>query len=152
MADNAADLLDPRAIRLQERAGDKVEAIRMCGQALVEVGAVEAGYVDSMLDRESSVSTYVGEEVAIPHGTHAGKEAVNWDALSFLRFPDGIDWDGSTVRLCIGIAARGDGHLDVLAELAEILLDPDRARALREVTDADEVLRLLRPSPAEATT
>jgi len=141
-----ADLLDPRSIRLTEPAADRDDAVRRCGQALVDAGAVEPSYLDSMLAREQSVSTYMGEGVAIPHGTLAGKDAVRRDALSFLRFPDGVDWDGGEVTIAIGIAARGGGHMAILAELAQILLEPDRARALREATDPDEVLRLLQPT------
>jgi PTS system mannitol-specific IIA component len=105
-----------------------------------------------MLARERSISTYVGEGVAIPHGTLAGKEAVLRDALAVLRFPDGVDWDGYPVSVCVAIAAQGDGHVELLGELAEILLDPDRARALREATDVDDVLRLLEPLREDSTT
>jgi mannitol PTS system EIIA component len=150
MADAPAELLDKRAIRLAVAAASKEDAIARTGQALVDVGAVDPSYVDSMLEREKSVSTYVGEGVAIPHGTLSGKDSVHRDALSFLRFPDGVDWGGSTVSVAIGIAAKGDGHLDILAELAEILLDPDRAAALRAAEDADEVLRLLEPAEENA--
>jgi mannitol PTS system EIIA component len=152
MAEPAAEagvveLLDPRAIRLTEKAADRDEAVRLCGQALVDVGAVDPSYVDSMLEREQSVSTYVGEGVAIPHGTLSGKDAVRNDALCFLRFPDQVEWtDGAMVTLCIGIAAAGGGHVGILAKLAQILLDSDRAAALRSATDADEVLLLLTPS------
>ncbi len=149
-AGNLAALLDPRAVQLAARAGSKVDAIRLCGQALLEVGAVDPSYLDSMQDRERSISTYVGEEVAIPHGTLAGKDAVHRDALCVLRFPDGVEWgEGNTVRVCIGIAARGGGHVGILAELANILLDPDRARALREATDAEAVFQLLTPTEEE---
>lgn len=143
------DLLDRRAVRLDASAVDRDDAIRQCGHALLGVGAVDAAYIDTMLDRERSVSTYVGEGVAIPHGTLAGKDAVRHDAISFLRFPAGIGWGGNEVMLCIGIAARGDGHVRLLSELAQILLDPERARALREADDVDEVVRLLRPSGEE---
>ena len=139
------DLLDRRAIRLAEPATDRDDAIRRCGQALVDVGAVDPSYVDSMLARERSISTYVGEGVAIPHGTLASKGVVRRDALSFLRFPSGVDWDGSPVTVAIGIAAAGNGHVGILSRLAQILLDPDRARGLREATDAADVLRLLQP-------
>ena len=139
-------LLDPRSVRLTEWAADRDDAIRRCGQALVEVGAVDADYLDAMLMRERSVSTYVGEGVAIPHGTPCGKKAVRRDAISFLRFPGGVAWGGQRVEVGIGIAARGEGHLTILAELACILLDPDRARALREVTTTEDVRRLLTPT------
>lgn len=138
-----SELLDRRAIRLDEPASDKDEAIRRCGAALVEIGAVEPGYVDTMLARERSISTYVGEGVAIPHGTLGGKELVRRDALAVLRFPDGVDWDGERVTVCVGIAAAGDGHVELLAALAEVLLDADQARALREATDVDAVVELL---------
>lgn len=142
-------LLDRRAIRLGETAADREDAIRRSGAVLVETGAVDPAYVDTMLARERSVSTYVGEGVAIPHGTLAGKDAVRRDALAVLRFPAGVDWGGEQVVLCVAIAARGDGHVALLAQLAEILLDPERARALREATEADEILRLLKPVDEE---
>ncbi|MBG0566322.1 PTS sugar transporter subunit IIA [Actinoplanes aureus] len=138
-----SELLERRAIRLAEKAADRDEAIRRCGETLVEVGAVEPGYVDTMLARERSISTYVGEGVAIPHGTLGGKELVKRDALAVLRFPEGVDWGGEPVTLCVGIAAAGDGHVELLAALAEILLDEDQARELREATDPGTVIRLL---------
>lgn len=138
-----SELLDPRAIRLAEKAADRDDAIRRCGQALVDIGAAEPGYVDTMLAREQSISTYVGEGVAIPHGTLAGKDLVKRDALAVLRFPEGVDWGGETVTVCVAIAAQGDGHVDLLAALAEILLDEDQARELREATEPETVIRLL---------
>lgn len=143
MAELVGALLEPRAIRLAERASDRDDAIRRCGGVLVEIGAVDPAYVEGMLLRERSISTYVGEGVAIPHSTVEGKAAVRRDALAVLRFPDGVDWDGQPVTVCVAIAAVGDGHVDILAELAQILLDPEQARQLREATDADQVIRLL---------
>jgi PTS system mannitol-specific IIA component len=145
-----AGLLDPAAISQRERAGDREQAIRRCGEVLMGTGAVDASYVDAMLERERSISTYVGEGVAIPHGTLASKDAVRRDALSFLRFPETVDWGGEPVTICIGIAARGDGHVGILAALAQILLEPGKAEALRAADDPDEVLRLLRPAEEDA--
>lgn len=149
-----AALLAPDAVRLAERAADRDEAIRRAGEVLVEVGAVRPEYVPAMLEREESVSTYIGEGVAIPHATLAGKDAVVQDALCFLRFPDGVDWGGETAHVAIGIAARGDGHVEILAQLAEVLLDGDRAAALRGATSVDDVLAMLTPTdvpePGEA--
>jgi mannitol PTS system EIIA component len=146
MADAAVtELLDDRAIRLFETAADRDDAIVRCGQALLDIDAVTPAYVQAMLERERSISTYVGEGVAIPHGTLAGKGAVTRDALAVLRFPRGVDWGGEPVTLCVAIAARGDGHVRLLGELAQILLDPGRAQALRDATDPQEVRRLLTP-------
>lgn len=149
MPETAPLPLDPRAVRLAASAGDRDDAIRQCGEVLLAVGAVERSYIGAMLERERSVSTYIGEGVAIPHGTLAAKGTVRHDAVCVVRFPGGLDWDGDEVTVCIGIAARGDGHVRLLAQLAEILMDPDQARALREVTEVADVVRLLQPIEEE---
>jgi PTS system mannitol-specific IIA component len=142
-------LLAESSIRLAETASDKEDAIRQVGAALLDADAIDASYIDAMLERERSVSTFVGEGVAIPHGTLAGKDSVKNDALVVLRFPDGVDWDGNDVRVCVGIAARGNGHIALLSQLATVLLDPDRAAALRAATTSDEVYELLKPDPED---
>lgn len=142
MSDLAA-LLEPGAVDLEASASGRDDAIRKAGRLLVEVGAVDPGYIETMLERERSVPTYLGEGVAIPHGTLAGKDLVRRDALSFQRFPGGVDWDGQQVEVAIGIAAAGDGHVDLLARIAQLLLDPDQAAALRAVTSYEELSGLL---------
>jgi PTS system mannitol-specific IIA component len=129
---------------LDERACNRDDAIRRCGLTLVEIGAVHPAYVQAMLARERSISTHVGNGVAIPHATEAGL-AVLRDAIAVLRFPDGVDWGGFPVTVCVAIAARGNRHVALLAELAHILLDPDQARTLRETDDIDQIFRLLVP-------
>jgi PTS system mannitol-specific IIA component len=85
------------------------------------------------------------EGVAIPHGTLAGKDSVLRDALAVVQFPEGGDWHGDRAEVCIGIAAVGDGHVGNLAQLAEVLMDEDRAAALRGATSAEEVVAILTP-------
>ena len=138
-----ADLLTESSIRLDAHASGRDDAIQQAGAALVEAGAVDPSYVDAMLQRENSVSTYVGEGVAIPHGTLAGKDAVKRDAIVVLRFPDGVDWDGNDVRVAVGIAAKGNGHIALLSQLATVLLDSDKAAALRGATTSQQVYDLL---------
>jgi PTS system mannitol-specific IIA component len=137
------DLLAPASIRLDAVAADRDDAIRQAGAALIEAGAVDPSYVDAMLERENSVSTFVGEGVAIPHGTLAGKDAVKDDAIVVLRVPAGVDWDGNDVSVAVGIAAKGNGHIALLSQLATVLLDPDKAAALRGAESADQVYELL---------
>lgn len=137
------ELLAPSSIRLDASAADRDDAIRQAGAALLDAGAVDPAYVDAMLERENSVSTYVGEGVAIPHGTLAGKDLVEDDAIVVLRFPDGVDWDGNAVTVVVGIAARGNGHIALLSQLATILLDPDKAAALRAAEQPEQVYDLL---------
>jgi mannitol PTS system EIIA component len=150
MADTAlTSLLAEESIRLDRTATDRFDAVRQCGAALVAAGAVDETYVDAMIQREETVSTFVGEGVAIPHGTLAGKEAVKHDALVVLRFPEGVDWDGNAVSVCVGIAAAGGGHIALLSQLAEILLDPAKAEQLRSATSAEQVYALLTPDEDE---
>ncbi len=143
------ELLAPASIRLDAVAADRDDAIRQAGAALLDAGAIDAGYIDAMLERENTVSTFVGEGVAIPHGTLAGKDAVKDDAIVVLRFPEGVDWDGNDVSVAVGIAAKGNGHIALLSQLATVLLDPDKAAALRAATSADQVYELLADDDSE---
>jgi PTS system mannitol-specific IIA component len=150
MADTALTaLLAEDSILLDRTATDRFDAVRQSGAALVAAGAVDESYVDAMIQRENTVSTFVGEGVAIPHGTLAGKESVKRDALVVLRFPDGVDWEGSTVYVTVGIAAAGGGHIALLSQLAEILLDPEKAEQLRTATSREQVYTLLTPDEDE---
>jgi PTS system mannitol-specific IIA component len=145
----AGGLLELRGIQLDAAAGGADEAIRVAGQRLVDIGAVDASYVDAMLERERSVSTVMGEGVAIPHGTNESKGAVQRNALSFIKFPDGVDWNGKPVTIAIGIAAQGNDHVGILSKLAMILVDPDKAEQLRGATDPQQVLDLLTPDEGD---
>jgi PTS system mannitol-specific IIA component len=145
-----SELLAPASILLTARATDREDAIRQAGNALRAAGAVDGTYIDAMLEREQSVSTFVGEGIAMPHGTLAAKDSVKADALVLLRFAEGVDWDGNDVRICVGIAARGNGHIALLSRLAGVLLEPGRAAVLRAATTPGEVYALLTPDSDEA--
>lgn len=136
-------MLPREGIRLALTATDKWDAIRQSGALLAELGAVEDGYPETMLERERSVSTFIGEGVAIPHGTDASRALVRRTTLGVLQFPDGVDWDGQPVTICVAIAARGDEHVTVLSALAQILMDPARAERLRTSRSVEDVYELL---------
>lgn len=138
-----AELLAVGSINLDATATSRDDAIRQAGAGLLAVGAINEAYVDAMIDRENSVSTFMGEGVAIPHGTLAAKDSVMSDALSLVRFPNGVDWDGNDVRLAFGIAAKGNGHIALLSQLATVLMDPEKAEALRAATTTEQVYALL---------
>ena len=138
-----SELLAEASITLDASATSRDDAIRQAGAGLKAVGAIDDAYIDAMIDRENSVSTFMGEGVAIPHGTLAAKDSVKSDALSMVKFPDGVDWDGNDVRIAFGIAAKGNGHIALLSQLATVLMDPDKAEALREATTVEQVYALL---------
>ena len=143
MADTEPQVLSLEGIRLGRAATDKWDAIRQCGELLDELGAIEPGYAETMLERERSVSTFIGEGVAIPHGTDASRALVKRTTLGVLQFPAGVDWDGQRVTICVAIAAKGDEHVAVLSSLAQILMEPQQAEQLRTSTDVEEVHALL---------
>jgi mannitol/fructose-specific phosphotransferase system IIA component len=143
-------LLGPDAVRLGCTAVDRFDAVRQAGELLVGLGAVEPAYAVAMQERERSLSSFVGEGFAIPHGTDAARAYVHHAALAFLQFPDGVGWDGQDVRACVAIAASADEHVGVMSTLAQVLLDPDLAGELRTTTDPARVLEILTPeAPAE---
>ena len=144
------EVLPREAIHLGLAAGSKEDAILATGRILEELGAVDTGYADAMLERERGMSTSVGEGFAIPHGTDESRVLIRKTALSFAQFPAGIDWGEDRVFVCIGIAARDDAHLDILASLANILVEPEHANQLREAADPDVVLAVLAPAIEEA--
>jgi mannitol/fructose-specific phosphotransferase system IIA component len=104
-------VLGREGVRLGLKAADKWDAVRQSGALLDELGAIDPGYPEAMLERERTVSTFIGEGVAIPHGTDEARSLVRRTTLGFLQFPDGIDWDGNDVRVCVAIAAKGNEHM-----------------------------------------
>lgn len=140
-------VLDPRRIILGASARDKVRAIKLVGSMLVRDGLADEGYVASMLEREASMSTYVGNGIAIPHGMTA--DLVRETGLAFAQFPAGVDFDGETAYVLIGIAAKGEEHLDVLANLAAVLEDEAIACRLWTTTSTRDVIDLLCKSPSQ---
>src|ERR1051325_10607439 len=105
-------------IQLQARARNKEEAIRLAGGVLVEAGNIAPGYVASMLGREQQANTFLGNGIAIPHGMQKDRELIHRTGISVVQLPDGVEWNqGQTARLIVGIAAKSDEHLAVLAAL-----------------------------------
>ena len=139
------DLLPDRAIVLNGRARTRDEAIDEAGQLLVASGVVDAAYVQAMHDREKSVSTYVGNHLAIPHGTNEAKASIRSTGLSFIRYPQGIDWngDGELATFVVGIAGAGDDHLALLGSIAHVFLDDDKVAALGAATTSSDVTAVL---------
>ena len=124
---------------LDGTAGDRDEAITEAGNLLVATGNVDAGYVDSMHERERSVSTYMGNLLAIPHGTNDAKAMIARSSISVVRYPNGIEWNGNPVRFVIGIAGAGNDHLALLGQIAEVFLDESRIAELEAATTAAQI-------------
>ena len=140
---DTAELLTTRCITLSGTARTRDEAITEAGQLLVAAGAVDAAYVASMHDREKSVSTHMGSRLAIPHGTNEAKASIRRSAISFVRYPEGIEWNGKPTTFVIGIAGVGDEHLSLLQRIAHVFLDKSKVAALEAATTPEQVQAIL---------
>ncbi|MGL5699304.1 MAG: fused PTS fructose transporter subunit IIA/HPr protein [Kluyvera sp.] len=127
-----------------QQAANKEEAIRQVAAALVSAGNVADGYVAGMLAREQQTSTFLGNGIAIPHGTTDTRDQVLKTGVQVFQFPQGVTWgEGQTAYVAIGIAASSDEHLGLLRQLTHVLSDDDVAEQLKTVTTAEELRALL---------
>lgn len=142
-------ILEPSNVVAAGAATTRDEAIREAGALLVAAGAVKQEYVDSMFERENSVSTYMGNFLAIPHGTNDAKESIVRSALSLVRYADPIDWDGQPVKFAVGIAGLNNEHLEILSKIAVVFSDEDEVQKLIDAGSQDEIFALLEEVNAE---
>ena len=142
-------ILEPGNVVAAGTATTKDDAIKEAGALLVAAGAVTQAYVDSMFDREASVSTYMGNFLAIPHGTNEAKESILHSALSLVRYDTPIDWDGNPVRFAVGIAGLNNEHLAILSKIAIVFSDEDEVQKLIDAGNAGEIYALLEEVNAE---
>ncbi|RDW22178.1 PTS mannitol transporter subunit IIA [Oceanobacillus arenosus] len=139
----AKEILSPNNIQLNVSLNNKEEAIRYTGGILVENGYVNASYVDKMLEREALTSTFMGNNVAIPHGTEDAKDQVIETGLSVVTVPDGVDFgDGNIVKILIGIAGKGDDHLEVLSNIAIVLSEEENIQKIVNAASKEEIIRI----------
>ncbi len=133
-------------IFLNLTADTKEQAIRFAGEMLVSGGYVEPDYIDAMLAREALTTTYLGESIAVPHGTVEAKDRVLRTGIVICQYPQGVrfgDEPDDIARLVIGIAARNNEHVQVIARLANALDDKDVIERLTQTTSVQEILQLL---------
>ena len=137
------EILAPASIILDGTASDSATGIDEAGALLVAAGAVDESYVAAMHDREASVSTFMGNGLAIPHGTNEAKSSIKRSAMSFVRYPGGIDWNGNPTTFVIGIAGVGNEHLTLLQKVAMTFSDPVQVERLENATTTEEILEIL---------
>jgi PTS system mannitol-specific IIA component len=137
------DVLSLDRIKLSGDARTRDDAIREVGALLVDAGAVTQAYADAMFDREASVSTYMGNLLAIPHGTNEAKDGILSSALAFVRYDEPIDWDGNPVRFVVGIAGKGDDHLGILSGIAIAFSDEATVEKMAAASTPQEIVDLI---------
>jgi phosphocarrier protein FPr len=137
------EVLSSSAVVVGASAPDRTAAIDLVGSMLVAEGCVTVEYIAEMRQREDIVSTYLGNGIALPHGTNEARSAVLRTGLAVAQFPDGVPWGDERAPLVIGLAATSEEHLEVLSRLATILGDEQLCRRLGSTLDAAEIHRTL---------
>lgn len=130
-------------VRIHSGGSTQEAALQEATDILVAAGAVTPAYVDAMRQREQTVSTYMGNGLAIPHGTNDTKDAILGSALSVVRYDGGVDWDGEQATFVVGIAGRGDEHLEILSQIAILFSDEDDVAKLNAAQTPEDLYALL---------
>ena len=136
-------LLYPENVKVGCKADTKENVIRQVGQMLVDSGYVNPSYVDAMVKRAETFSTYMGNELALPHGVEEAKKEIKASGIAVMIFPEGTDWGGETVKVVIGIAGVGEEHLQILSVIAEQALEEGKMERIINGS-AQEVYEILK--------
>ena len=141
-AAGGGEILARDSVVLDGSATTRDAAIDEAGRLLLARGAVDEGYIAAMHEREASVSTYMGSFLAIPHGTNAAKDHIRKSAVSVVRYPQGIDWNGKEVKFVVGVAGVNNEHLHILSSIAKVFTNKEQVARLEAAQSVDEVLEL----------
>ena len=137
-------ILKKENIILNSNVSEKTEAIKLAGQILVDQGYVSADYIPAMLQREELSSTYMGNFLAIPHGTDEAKAAVLQSGLSVVQVPNGVDFgDGNIVKLLVGIAGKDGEHLEILSQIEIVCSEEENVEKLVQAKSEEEIISIL---------
>lgn len=141
------DILPKDMIFLNQSFENKEEAIRFCGEKLVEIGSVEDSYIDAMVERDANLSVYMGNFIAIPHGTDEAKKYVKKSGVCVVQVPDGVnfgtDTESNIVTVLFGIAGVGDEHLQLVQQIALYCSDLDNVVILADAQREEEIINHL---------
>ena len=143
VAEEASVLLERKNIILGCASVTPEEAIIACGRRMVESGYVDEAYIQGMLEREKSFSVAIGSHVAIPHGTNEVKPLIKKTGIVVMTYPDGIDWNGDKVKLVVGIATKGEEHLEVLGRIVSIAATDEDTDAVVAGADSESLYQKL---------
>ncbi len=126
-------------IKLNQSKIPHTEAIKFVGNLLVDSGYVKPRYIEGMLKRDASLSVFVGNYLAIPHGEFEYKEDIMASGIVLAIYPDGLDWQGENVKVVLGLAGIGDEHMEILSSIAVLFSDLDMVEKLLSLEDESAV-------------
>ena len=140
--------LTQKDILLNQEITSKEEAIKLAGKILVDNGYVDADYIPAMLEREEIVSTYMGNFIAIPHGTDDAKKSIKNTGISVVQIPGGVsfakpeDTEDKMVFIVFGIAGKDGEHLELLSKIAIFCSEQENVIKLVNASSEQEIIDL----------
>lgn len=143
--------LEPRHIHMNQHAVDKKHALQCLVDILVKDGLVTPDYITGLINREQQSATYLGQGIAIPHGTPQSREFILKTGIRLAHFPEGIIWDGENrIYLAVVIAAKSDEHLQVLQILTRALMH-DVSEQVKNAKQPEQIIEILQAQPLSLT-
>ncbi len=136
----AKEILTTDNIEIGVNLSTKEEAIRYAGKVLLDNGYIEPAYIEKMIERDQVSTTYIGNQVAIPHGTEDAKESVEDTGLSIVITKESVSFDGNDVNILIGIAAKGNEHLEILSKIAIVCSEEENIEKIINAKSKQEII------------
>lgn len=130
-------------IVLNAKYANKEEAIKACADIFIKGGYTDESYKADMLQRDKEASVYLGNGVALPHGLASSKETIKNSGICFVQVPDGVDFNGEKAYLLVGVAGKGEEHVELLGKIGQSLMDEGVIEKLKNSTSKEEVINLL---------
>ncbi len=135
--------LEKKAIILNKKSVTKEEALKDVGSYMAELGYVKPNYTSYILEREKQSTTYLGNYVAIPHGTVEGKQEIEKTGIVIFQYPEGIDFgNGNIAYFLIGIAAKSNEHIEIISHLSDVIEDEEEVLKLKEEKDIEKLYKI----------
>ena len=135
--------LEKKSIILKKKSVTKEEALKDVGSYMAELGYVKPNYTNYILEREKQSTTYLGNYVAIPHGTVEGKQEIEKTGIVIFQYPEGIDFgNGNIAYFLIGIAAKSNEHIEIISHLSDVIEDEEEVLKLKEEKDIEKLYKI----------
>ena len=138
------EILVKEGIILNVASESKDKAIERVGTLLINGGYVKENYIEGMKAREEEVTTYMGNGVAIPHGMNEYKKEIMESGIVIAQYPNGVDFgEGNTAYIVIGIAGKGEEHMEILSKIALTVQYEENVERLRNAKTPEEIIKII---------
>lgn len=135
-------MLNEENILLNQSFSTKEEAIKKAGELLIKGKYVKEDYIEKMLEREEISTTYIGNNIAIPHGTSESKNEILESGICIIQIPEGVNFGNGVAKVVIGIAGKENTHMGLLSNIAIICSEIENVEKIINAKTKKEILDL----------